>query len=173
MAAKVEKKTTLKSWQDADAELKILAEADSNKKRIESKLNAELLVVQGKHQDELNKLNTQILGSASNIELFCEEHRADFGEKQSKELNYGIVGFRKGTPKLSQMKGWTWDAVKNVIDKSKKSRDMFLRTKTELDKNAILSSGLKQPELAKFGCQIVQDENFFYEPFQKESKAVA
>lgn len=167
-----DQKSTLNGWSDVDSSLNTIAVKKLEVTKLESAMNGEKLKVQQKYQPQLDKLNSEILGIEKNMELYCNSVKDEFDKKKSRELNYGIVSFRKGTPRLATLKGFTWDAVKNLVKVSKKYAKMFIRTKVELDKEKMLKAGLKESELAKLGVHIAQNETFSYEVFAKESVAV-
>lgn len=166
-------KTTLKTWEDVDDSLSIIADAQVSLNRTEAQMNAEILKIQKKYEPDMNHRSADILKEAHNIELFCNDHKEDFDEKRTRVLNYGKVMFRLGTPKLKTLKGFTWDAVKNLIKASRKMAADYLRTKVDIDKQALLKAELKPAQMQKIGIQIVQEESFAYEPFLKEVKSVA
>ena len=165
-----EQVTTLRNWTEVDQALNDISVRKTQVSTKEANMNSAILKIQESYQDSINSLNAEIIGLEKNVELYCLENKAEFGEKQSKELNYGIVAFRKGSGKLSTLKGFTWEAVKSIVLKSKKYREMFIKVTASLSKEAIISAKLKETELAKIGCHIVQEENFSYELCLKESK---
>jgi len=164
----IDQKSSLKSWSEVDSLLKTIATIESKKMQEESKMNDEILRATQKYQPELDKLNAEKIGYERDIQLYCDEHKSDFEKSRSKTLNYGIVGFRKGSGALKTLKGFTWEAVKNLLTSSKKYSH-YIKTKTDIDKNALLSSGLKADKLAKIGVQIEQSDSFYYEAYLKRS----
>lgn len=168
-----EQQTTLNSWQEVDASLREIAIRRNELNKIDSEMNEQILKIQNKYNPSVNALGAEIIGFEKNIELFCKANKADFGEKKSKEMNFGIVAFRLGTGKLATLKGFTWESVKKLIQNTKKYKDLFIKTTTTINKDNIIASGLKDTELAKIGCYIDQSDNFSYEAFLQESKEVA
>ncbi len=163
-----EQKSTLKSWSEVDQILKAIASIESKKMQEESKMNDKILRANQDHMPTLDKLNAEKLGYERDIQLYCDGQKDEFKDARSKTLNYGVVGFRKGTGALKTLKGFTWEAVKKVIQASKKY-SAYIKTKTDIDKNAILSSGMKADQLAKIGVQIEQNDAFYYEAYLKSS----
>ncbi len=163
-----QQETTIKDWQEADTVLRVLGTLTQKIKASESEMNLKITEIQQKHQPSLDNLNEEKIGLERNLQLFVESKRSEFDEKKSKELSFGIVSFRLSTPSLKTLKGFTWEAVKSVIAKSKKYADQFLKTKTDLNKQAILNANLKETELSKIGCVISQEENFYYESFERK-----
>lgn len=168
---KTDQVSTLKSWDDVDSQLKAIAILKTKIMAEESKMNEDKLKVQQKYQPTLDKYNAELIGYERDVELFCEKERdADyFAEKRSKELNYGVVGFRKGSGQLKPKQGFTWEAVKQIISKSKKFAEQFLRTKVDIDKTAILGANLKPAELDKLAVRIEVQDTFYYDAYLKKS----
>jgi phage host-nuclease inhibitor protein Gam len=167
--SKAEEKSTLKNYTDVDNILRAIAIIDSKKMRLESEMNDALIKVQQKYQPQTDKLSAEKLGYVRDIELFCKQNKPEFEAQRTKMLNYGEVGFRKGTGALKTLKGFTWEAVKSVIKSSKKLAENYLRVKEEVDKSKILTANLKPEELARMGLCIHQEDNFVYEAYLKKS----
>jgi phage host-nuclease inhibitor protein Gam len=167
-----EQSTTLKSWEEVDSTLKAIAVIKAKVMKEESDWNDERLKLQNKYQPLLDKFNAEVIGLERDVQLFCEDNKSMFDVNRSRTLNYGEVGFRKGTGALKTLKGFTWEAVKQVVKKSKKYASTFIRTKEDLDKQAILSSGVKKEELAKLGVYIHQEDAFFYDAYLTKSEAM-
>ena len=93
-----------------------------------------------------------------------------FAKKKSVESAHGVFGFRTGTPKLKNLKGFTWAAVTNLC---KELLPSYIRTSEELAKDKLLADR-ELAEVAayfpKIGVQVVQDETFYVEP-KKENDA--
>jgi phage host-nuclease inhibitor protein Gam len=165
-------KSTLKNYTEVDNILRAIAIIDSKKMKLESDMNDALIKIQQKYQPQMDKLNAEKLGYVRDIELFCKENKSEFESQRTKMLNYGEVGFRKGTGALKTLKGFTWEAVKSVIKSSKKLAENYLRVKEEVDKNKILTANLKPEELAKIGLCIHQEDNFIYEAYLKKPSEI-
>lgn len=168
-----DQKTTLKSWAEVDTSLKAIAVIQSKVSSEEAVLNDKILKIQESIQPAIERMKSEQIGLERDIQLYCEANKTEFDSSRSKELNYGVVGFRKSTGALKTMKGMTWEACKNLIKASRALRDKFLRIKEDIDKNAILSSGMKADQMAKLGLHIAQEDNFYIEVFSKETKHVA
>ncbi|MBK9333866.1 MAG: host-nuclease inhibitor Gam family protein [Ignavibacteria bacterium] len=165
-----DQRTTLKSWEEVDTALKAIAVIRNKVSQEENVLNEKILKAQEASMPIIERMKSEEIGLERDVQLYCEQNKTLFDESRSRELNYGIVGFRKGTGALKTLKGFTWEAVKSVIKSSKKFKDEFMRVKEEIDKNAILSSGLKPDQLAKLGVHIFQEDNFFIDVFSKEAR---
>lgn len=163
-----EQTSTLKSWSDVDGFLKSIAVIESKKMKEEADMNDAILAVQEQYQPGIDKLNAEKIGYERDVQLFCDKNKNEFEESRSKTLNYGLVGFRKGAGALKTLTGFTWKSVVSLLRSSKKYLP-YLREKIEIDKNALISSGMKTEQLAKIGLQIVQEDSFYYEAFIKSS----
>lgn len=161
-----EQKTTIKDWDEADTILNEIGKLNQNIKSEQADKNLAISKVQEKYQPGIDEMEAEKIGMARNLQLFCEERRAEFDEKKSKELSYGMVAFRLGTGALKTLKGWTWAAVEAFVGRSKKY-NQYLVIKTSLNKNG-LKTDLPQNELAKIGCTIEQEEAFYYECYERK-----
>lgn len=164
----VENKAEIHSWDEADATLQRIAVLKSQIEERIAEYNAEeqkrrLIITQ------LNApLEAEIAYLESGLKAFCENNRHDFGKLKSKELSHGTVGFRLSPPKVATKKGFTFSSALELIKRSIWKTE-FIRTKEEIDKEAILlaynreNATLSKEELAELGLEIKQDETFGYE----------
>ena len=159
--------TTIKDWGEADNTLKYIGIIEQKIKILSGKMNEQITKIQEQYSPEISKFEQEKLGLERDLQLYCESKRDEFDEKKTRELSFGSVSFRLSTPSLKQMKGYTWESIKNIISKSKKYADKFLRIKTDIDKNAILQTELSEKELASIGCMIEQKENFYYQAYER------
>ena len=107
---------------------------------------------------------------------WAEDNRHEFGDKKSLDLTHGIIAFRATPPAVKTKKGFTFASALELIKRSKKLVDRFVRTKEELDKEGILRAysvweaepknkdGVSSAELAECGLEVQQSENFYVEP---------
>lgn len=83
------------------------------------------------------------------------------------ESAHGVFGFRTGTPKLKNLKDFTWAAVTNLC---KELLPSYIRISEELAKDKLLADR-ELPKVAeyfpKIGVQVVQEETFYVEPKRK------
>ncbi len=165
---KVDQETTIKDWQEADNLLLEIGTADQNIKKMTAEMNLKLNAIHEKYDSALDELKADKIGKERNLQLFCEEHRDEFtDDSKSKKLSFGIVSFRLGTGALKTLKGWTWKSVEEYIKKFKNLKEKYLVVKTTLNKEEMKAS-MNKNELAKVGCYIHQEENFYYECFERK-----
>lgn len=159
----------IQDWEHADKVLQEMSVLTNRLNERISKYNQKEQVMRLKELTQPNQADQdRLFVLERSIEAFSLENRNDFGKMKSKELNHGIVSFRTGTPKVVTRAKYTLEVVVNLIKKSMFKHDL-LRTKIELDKEAVLSmyknpkSGLNDEVLNDLGLKINQDETFGYE----------
>lgn len=164
--AKTKKKVyaniTLEQAQQASEQY---ATAQTSLSRLQAKMNEELNKVKSKYSDKVNELAEQLEEPTEILQAYASEQKESWGKKKSLELLHTIIGFRTATPKVSKDKKFTWDAVLELMGKSKAFAS-FIRKKEEINKESILAE--KNEELLKRlkdECYVFieQDENFFVE----------
>ncbi|RYF85794.1 MAG: hypothetical protein EOO03_12765 [Chitinophagaceae bacterium] len=139
--------------------------------KIQAKLNEEINKVRSKYSEQITDLQESLEEPMEVLEVFAREQKENWGKKKSTELLHTIIGFRIGTPKVCKDKKFTWDAVTELIKKNKALAKLFIRTKEELNKEAILAtkdeSVLGQLKEEAF-VYIDQEECFYVEAKQEE-----
>lgn len=143
-----------------------------------SQIDAQISLVENQYNETEQQLRNEVTAKTApmreqkvlienSIKKYCEENREEFGKKKSVELKHGAVFFRQTPPKVSTLKGITIKAAIGLIEKSVSWATSFLRTKIEMDKDAILAmqkaGEIADAELATMGLEITQDEIFQYE----------
>ena len=145
------------------------ATADAKVQNIQSKMDMEITRIRDKYADALEQQDIK----EKNFEImqtFATEHREElFSRRKSYESAHGTFGFRTGTPKLKNIKGFTWASVTNLV---KEFLPEYIRVSEELAKDRLLADRDKEEvaeQLSKCGMTIVQDETFYVEP-KKENE---
>jgi phage host-nuclease inhibitor protein Gam len=165
--SKTTNRSSLSSWQEVDEKLRVIAINKAFIARKEAEMNKRILEIQKKHEEETRESRDRVTASEKEIELFCQEHRDEFSEVKTKVLNYGLVSFRLTSPKLTTLKGFTWETALKLLKKLNMTN--FIRVKEEIDKEAIKTQLSDDPKgLASVGLVITQSESFYYEVFEKE-----
>lgn len=147
------------------------ASADAQVQNLTSKMDLEMTRIREKYADKLAELNETKEKNFDVLHSYAMENKDElFCKRKSMESAHGTFGFRTGTPKLKNLKGFTWAAVTNLV---KELMPDYIRTSEELAKDRLLADRTL-PEVAemfpKIGVQVVQEETFFVEP-KKESDA--
>lgn len=95
--------------------------------------------------DGLAELSDVKDGAFEIMQAYAVENKEElFARKKSVESAHGVFGFRTGTPKLKNLKGFTWAAVTNLC---KELLPSYIRTSEELAKDKLLADR-ELPEVA-------------------------
>lgn len=172
--AKTKKKTiTNVSFDDAQQASEQFAVSSNKLAKIEAKMNEEINKVKSKYQDEITDLKVDMEEPVEVLEVFAKEQKDTWGKKKSFEMLHCTIGFRTGMPKVDKSKKFTWDAVVELMKRSKAFKG-FIRTKDEINKDAILAEKNEEVLAAlKDECyvEVVQDESFYVEAKREELAA--
>ena len=84
----------LKSFEDVDMNLKRLCEIEVAIAHIEGEVTLACNKIKEEYKPQVESLNNEANFIRAEIECFCESHKADFADKRSKELVFGIIGYR-------------------------------------------------------------------------------
>ncbi len=146
------------------------ATADAKVQNIQSKMDMEITRIRDKYADALAEQQDIKEKNFEIMQTFATEHREElFSRRKSYESAHGTFGFRTGTPKLKNIKGFTWASVTNLV---KEFLPGYIRVSEELAKDRLLADRDKEDvaeQLSKCGMTIVQDETFYVEP-KKENE---
>lgn len=161
------------SREQAEQAFADFAAADAKCQNLTSKMDIEITRIREKYADRLAELDAKKSEAFDLMQAYALENKDElFSRKKSVESVHGVFGFRTGTPKLKNLKGFTWAAVTNLV---KELLPSYIRTSEELAKDKLLADR-DVPEVAgyfpKIGVQVVQEETFYVEP-KKENDAVA
>ena len=158
--------------EEAEVVLHDIAIAVNARRKVAADMDAEILVVKNLWQPHLTKLEEQIAADTGRLADFAENHPEVFPkDRKSAQWVAGKFGFRTDTPSLAPAgRAFTWAKILAVI-LSKRLRK-FVRTKIEVDKDAILARCGTKEKPTKFqtgtlpllGLKLVQEEKFFVEP---------
>jgi len=157
-------KTTLKDWGDVNQSLHRVAMINA----IIEKAHAESELARLEIDKKLDMMTADVvdekLGLERNIELFCKDHRGEFGETRTKEFYFGLVKLRWLPPRIIVRAKWT---IAKVLEELKRAKlTHHIRVKEELDKDSL--KGEDPGKLRDLGLDLMQDEEFFYEAFKKD-----
>ena len=168
------KKTVISgiSREQAEQAFADFAAADAKVQNLTSKMDIEMTRIREEYADQLAEQNARKEAAFEIVQAYAVENKDElFSKKKSVESAHGVFGFRTGTPKLKNLKGFTWAAVTNLC---KELLPSYIRTTEELDKQGLLADRDNEDVAGMFpkiGVQVVQEESFFVEP-KKESDAV-
>lgn len=159
--------------EQAEAAFSEFAKADAKIQNIQSKIDLDVTKVRDKYADQLSELQETKEKNFEVMQTFATENREElFSRRKSYESAHGVFGFRTGTPKLKNAKGFTWAACLNMV---KELLPGYVRTSEELAKDKLLADR-ESEEVAELmprcGILVVQDETFYVEP-KKENEQPA
>lgn len=159
--------------EQAEVAFSEFATADAKVQHIQSKMDMEITRIRDKYAETLAEQQAIREKNFDIMQTFATEHRDElFSKRKSYESAHGVFGFRTGTPKLKNMKGFTWASVTTMV---KEFLPEYIRTTEELAKDKLLADRDKE-EVAelfpKCGVMVVQDETFYVEP-KKENEQSA
>lgn len=142
-----------------------VAAADAAVRRITAQMDAELKRVRDKYADALDAETAKREAAEGELASWAELNREAFGNKRSMQLTHGVMGWRLGTPALKLRPRVKADMALDLV---KNRMPEFIRTKTEVNKDAILGAvstgALAREALAELGYQVTQTERFYVEP---------
>ncbi len=157
---------------EAERVLHDIAIAVNAKRKVTADMDAEILLVKNRCQEHLTTLEEQIELDTNRLADFAELNPEIFPkDRKSVQWIAGKFGFRTDTPSLAPIsRAFTWAKILAVIG-SRRLRK-FIRTKIEVDKDAILArcgtkekpTKFQQHILPALGLKLVQEEKFFVEP---------
>lgn len=149
--------------------LAVYASSDAGICKINADLDVKITDLRKKVEDQLTDLTGKRDESLETIKNYSVENKDQlFSKKKSMETSHGTIGFRTGTPKLDKLKGFTWNAVTNML---KEFLPAYVRTVEEPAKDKLLADRDKEDVatlFTKVGVCVKQDETFFIE-LKKES----
>ena len=165
---RITRETSLRSWDDVNEALRQIAEKQSAVDSILGRYNEAEARRRKAVDEKVNPLKADIERLEDQMHWFCEDSRQDFGNKKSRELANGMVSFRTGTPKLKTLKGFTWNAVLELLKRSV-FKEKYIRVKESVDKEKILldyaSKEITPDVVETMGVVVAQDETFGYEAY--------
>lgn len=151
------------SNEELHASVDRIAELEVKQRELESLRDAAIQEVQRVHDGPIEAIKAEITALAKLCGIYSGSNRKGvFGSLKSAATNLATYGFRSGTDALKILSSkWSWE---KVLEKLKeKGRTEFIRTKEEIDKEAIKNANLTDAELAELGMRLDQGEKFFIE----------
>lgn len=141
------------------------ATADAEAQSITAEMDRQFVAIREQYADRLAELEGQKREAFEVMQVFATEQREVlFTKRRSLETTHGIIGFRTGTPKLKNRKGFTWAAVLELV---KTFLPKYIRLTEEITRDKMLADRDEEgmAELfTKCGVYVDQDEAFYVEP---------
>lgn len=167
MAREVKKVISTASREDAEQAMATYARCNSELKKIEAQMELEKQRIDEKFRDKITALEKEKAQPYEILEVWAKSDCRNW-EGKSFDLMQGVLGFRTNPPKLEKKKGFTWEAVTELL---KKHFPALVRTKDEPNKESIIAMrDEKEFEKVTEKCyvSVVQDETFFVKTKEEE-----
>lgn len=149
------------------------AQADSKSQKLTAEMELKITAIRDEYAPELAELQKKKEGAMEVLQVFATENKESlFTKTKSYKSAHGVFGFRTGTPKLKQLKGFTKESVLTLV---KTLLPDYIRTTEEVAKNRLLADCTDEGmagKLKQCGMIVVQDETFYVEP-KKENEQSA
>jgi phage host-nuclease inhibitor protein Gam len=157
---------SIKSRAQADDTLRQIAELTLRRNAISIELDQKITAIKDILGRDITDTQKVLEEKTELIRAWAEANPTEFNGLKSLDTTHAVIGWRTGQPTLKTLAGWTWD---RVLEKIKSLRDLailYVRTKEEVNKQAIITDReLIAPEqLRDLGLKILQEESFFIEP---------
>lgn len=132
-------------------------------------MNEELARTREKHETEIQALKETTELLTAKINTWADKHPEAFAKKKSVEMVHGVCGYRTSPPALKTVRGVTWIKALGLI---KNAFPAFVRTKEEVDKEAVLAArdNIGTAALMSVGLRVDQAETFFIDVARDESE---
>ena len=156
--------------EQADAAFGEFAAADAREQKLTAAMDEQIVKIRDKYSDDLKACSEKKEQSFDLIQSYATENRDNlFAKKKSIETVHGVFGFRSGTPKLKTRKGFTWQAVTELL---KLHLPGYVRKTEEAAKDLLLAAR-DETEITKFfpevGIYVDREETFFLECKKEEA----
>ena len=92
--AEREESMQINSFSDVDVALKRLCELSVGIEKINGEVTLECNRIKEARKSEVERLESEKSYIEQQITLFCEDNKAEFAEKRSKEFTFGEIGYR-------------------------------------------------------------------------------
>jgi phage host-nuclease inhibitor protein Gam len=167
MAREKKKVISSATREEAEIAIAIVARCNSELKKIEAQIELEKQRIDEKYRLKIESLEKEKTEPMEILEIWAKADCKNWDGK-SFDLSQGTIGFRTNPPKLEKKKGFTWDAVTELL---KKHFPHLVRIKEEPNKEAIIGMrDEKEFEKLTEKCyvSVVQDETFFVKTKEEE-----
>ena len=160
---------TFQSWDEADGAGQEILTLAGQLEAAQAAMDEEVAEVKERHKGGVQELALQQKLLLKGVEDFVEAHRTELAGK-SRTLTHVVVGYRTSPPSVAaRLKGGFKKVLERILGLGNKA-EPYIRTKRDLNKDAILEAWkaghLTAPELVELGVKIEQKETFYCEPIQ-------
>lgn len=160
--------TTIENREELESAMGEYARYQTELLTLEAEMNQRIHDIKAEYEERVAGLSEAADGLVEDMNNWACLNATEFGNKKSIELLHGVIGFRTGTPCVRVRRGMQEEQLVKQLQAT--AHGDLLRTKIELDKQAVLAAvshperGAKTAkELAGLGIQVSQTERFFAE----------
>lgn len=149
----------VKSLEEANQTLEKIAALQRSINVKELSMNEQIDLIKAKTEIETVKDYTELQALVYGLEVFSKENKARlFDKKRSIDLNFGSIGFRKGT-KLATMAKTTWKKVVELLEE----KGMVSGVRIKKTANKDVMNEWTDEKLEKVNVQRKTTDTFWYE----------
>lgn len=146
----------IRNYEDVNSTLKRIAELSVKIERINGEVTLECNKIKESRSGEIEKFSNEKKYLEQCIASFCEENKADFAEKRSKDFTFGTIGYRL-------VKSVSLPRVREKIDKLILALKSYgcgdcIKYEENIDKEAVCE--LEDSTLVKLGLKRVIKDSF-------------
>lgn len=159
----------IESQEQAQTALADYSQAEAKLKKINATIDEKCQKIREQYSEDIQKHEATMSKNFEALQDYAQSNEKElFKDSRSVDLVHGSIGFRTGKHQLKTLKGFTWDAVINLMKAKAKT---YLRIKTEVDK-AKLIADRDDKKIAKLmpliGVEVIQEESFYVETKAEE-----
>jgi len=149
----------IKNWEEADLAVKTIGELQAKITELEAATDIVVNQAKADLAATTKPLADTIIANLDAVEHFAEEHKDGFGVNKSRQLNFGIIGWRKSTAlKIANVK----KTIELIKEKFASKAKLYLHLKDTPDKEALAK--LTDEELASVAARRKSTDDFYVEP---------
>jgi len=139
----------------------------------EARRDRAIQLVRDEHDGPIEEQKKRLKSLVGLAETYCLARRAEVFPGKAKSASSALAryGFRDGNPTLALLnRKWTWDSVLAAIKTS--CILGLIRTKVEVDKEALKTACLTDAQLAAIGTRLDATERFFVESKSEDAERI-
>ena len=159
----------LKTWEDVDAALREIAEAELTLGDIEAEMNRQIIGAKKIAEQQSKPHSDRISKLERDIKEFVTDHRDELGKVKTKPLNYGEVSFRLSTTiSLPKAKEKLAEIIRRL--KARQMTDCII-TEEKVSRDGLRKYG--EDTVNAVGATWKQKDEFGYEVFKDKIERMA
>lgn len=155
MARKRVTEPQLKSWEDVDACLKVMSDAENHLSMITAEMNAAIAQAKKEAEERAAQFKETIKQNEGKIKEFTTIRKEDLKGK-SKQLTFGTVGFRQSTKLLLPS-----DTAEVILKLRENGMADCINVKETINKDTVKS--YPEEDILRIGGYLQRSDTFWYE----------